>query len=223
MVQQQLLDLFNREYEFNAFIATGNEISVSNLQSFSSQFTHLYGEHLTGKTHLLKAWTNLANHKYHSALYLDSADLIDGDLRGVDLDLFRFIALDNIDVLSDELQIELFDVFNHIKLQGRDNYLLTSSNVNLKHSNVLRVDLKTRIYSDMVFGLKSLTEDELFHALSIYTNREGIKIGSTELKYLLTHYTRNLGKLIELINQISQSATMQKKAITIPLIKLNDM
>lgn len=223
MVQQQLLDLFNREYEFNAFIATGNEISVSNLQSFSSQFTHLYGEHLTGKTHLLKAWTNLANHKYRSAIYLDSAALLTGDLRGVDLDLFRFIALDNIDLLSDELQIELFDVFNHIKLQGRDNYLLTSSSVNLNHSDVLRIDLKTRIYSDMVFALKSLTEEELFRALSIYTNREGIKIGEAELKYLLTHYTRNLGKLIEQINQISQSATMQKKAITIPLIKHNDL
>lgn len=223
MVQQQLLDLFNREYEFNAFIATGNEISVSNLQSFSSQFTHLYGEHLTGKTHLLKAWTNLANHKYRSALYLDCATLVDGDLRGIDLDLFRFIALDNINLLSDELQIELFDLFNHIKLQGRANYLLTSSSVNLNHSDVLRIDLKTRIYSDMVFALKNLTEDELFHALSIYTNREGIKIGEAELKYLLTHYTRNLGKLIELINQISQAATMQKKAITIPLIKHNDM
>lgn len=223
MVQQQLLDLFNREYEFNAFIATGNEISVSNLQSFSSQFTHLYGEHLTGKTHLLKAWTNLANHKYRSALYLDSAVLVTGDLRGIDLDLFRFIALDNINLLSDELQIELFDVFNHIKLQGRANYLLTSSSVNLNHSDILRIDLKTRIYSDMVFALKNLTEDELFHALSIYTNREGIKIGETELKYLLTHYTRNLGKLIELINQISQAATMQKKAITIHLIKHNDI
>ena len=219
MIHQQLLDLFNREYEFNSFIANGNEISVANLQGFSSQFTHLYGEHLTGKTHLLKAWINLANHKYQSALYLDATTLRNGDLRGVDLNLFRFIALDNIDLLNDELQIELFDVFNHIKLANRDNYLLTSSTVNLNHSTLLRIDLKTRIHSGMVFALKSLTEDELFHALTIYANREGIKIGATELKYLLTHYARNLGKLIELINQVSQAATMQKKPITIPLIK----
>ena len=117
------------------------------------------------------------------------------------------------------MQIELFDVFNHIKLANRDNYLLTSSTVNLNHSTLLRIDLKTRIHSGMVFALKSLTEDELFHALTIYANREGIKIGATELKYLLTHYARNLGKLIELINQVSQAATMQKKPITIPLIK----
>jgi len=221
MIHQQLLDLFNREYEFNSFIANGNEISVANLQGFSSQFTHLYGEHLTGKTHLLKAWINLANHKYQSALYLDASTLRNGDLRGIDLDLFRFIALDNIDLLNDELQIELFDVFNHIKLANRDNYLLTSSTVNLNHSTLLRIDLKTRIHSGMVFALKSLTEDELFHALTIYANREGIKIGAAELKYLLTHYARNLGKLIELINQVSQAATMQKKPITIPLIKHN--
>ena len=61
MSAQQLLDLFNQNYDFNSFIASGNEITVANLQSFTNQFTHIYGEHLTGKTHLLKSWVKSCN------------------------------------------------------------------------------------------------------------------------------------------------------------------
>lgn len=218
MANQQLLDLFNRVYDFNNFISTENEITVANLQDFSNQFSHIYGEHLTGKTHLLKAWINLANQKYQSAIYLDGQHLKTDALVNIDLDTFRFIAIDNIDVLDENLQIELFDLFNHIKLNGRTNYLLTSSSINLNYSN-LRTDLKTRIHSGLIFALKNLDETELLNALNIYTKREGIRFGEAELKYLLTHYTRNLGKLIELINKASTTALSQKKQITIPLIK----
>jgi DnaA family protein len=215
---QLLLDLFNHEVDFNDFIATGNEITLASLQSFSSQFTHIYGEHLSGKTHLLKAWVNLANSKYHNALYLEANQLKLGALNELSLDYFRFIALDNIEHLDEELQIELFDLFNHIKLNNRDNYLLTSSGANL-HTLNLRADLKTRIQSGLVLGVKSLSDADLLHALTIYTKREGIKIGENELKYILSHYPRNLGELIGLINGLSQQALREKKAITIPLIK----
>lgn len=218
MPQQQLLDLFNQQYEFNTFIATDNEISVSNLQNFSNQYTHIYGKSLSGKTHLLKAWVNLAKQKYSHALFLNSKNLANGELNNINLEQFRFIALDNIDYLTDDLQIELFDLFNHIKLNNRNNYLLTSSQVNLNQSN-LRVDLKTRILSGLVFALKSLNDDELFNALLIYTKREGIKLNELELKYILTHYTRNLGQLINLICRISNYAVVGKKPITTTLIK----
>jgi DnaA family protein len=220
MSAQQLLDLFNQHYDFNSFIASGNEITVANLQSFTNQFTHIYGEHLTGKTHLLKSWINLATSRRQNAIYLDALELSNEQLSRINLDEYRFIAVDNIDILNEEQQIELFDLFNHIKLNSRDNYLLTSSTINLNNSKI-RADLKTRIYSGLVFGLKNLNESELLSALTIYSNREGIKIGEAELKYLLVHYTRNLGKLIQLIQKVSNSALALKKAITIPLIKQN--
>lgn len=220
---QQLLDLFDHSYDFNNFIAIGNEITIANLQNFSNQYTHLYGSHLCGKTYLLKAWINLANKKYQSAIYLDSLQIQNDEIAQINLDRNRFIAIDNIDLLNEAQQIELFNLFNHIKLNSRDNYLLTSSAKNLNHCE-LRIDLKTRIHSGLVFALKNLTEDELLNALSIYTKREGIRFGETELQYLLTHYTRNLGELLGLIDKVTNFALAEKKQITISLIKncLND-
>lgn len=218
-MSQQLLDLFRHECEFSNYIASGNEITVANLQNFSSQFTHIYGETLSGKTHLLKAWTNLANQKYHNGIYFDANDFLKvSQLAELNIDNYRFIAIDNIDCMTDDLQVELFNLFNHIKLNQRNNYLLTSSSINLNLST-LRIDLKTRIHSGLVFALKSLTEDELLNALSIYCNRESIRVGDNELKYMLTHFTRNLGLLIKQIQSISQTATAEKKPITTHFIR----
>ncbi len=217
MSTQLLLDLFNREFEFTNFIASGNEICVANVQNFSSQYTHIFGVHLTGKTHLLKSWVNLANHKYGNAIYFCARSYL-ANLSDLNLDLYRFIACDNIDLLNEAQQIELFDLFNHIKLNNRDNFLLTSSTQTL-HNSKIRQDLKTRLQSGLVFALKNLNDDELLNALNIFINREGIKVAESELKYLVHHYTRNLGQLINLINKVSNQALSTKKQITIPLIK----
>lgn len=236
MAQQQLLDLFNHIYDFKSFIPNGNELTVVNLQNYSSQYTHIYGASLTGKTHLLKAWINAANQKAvqersviefnqqtntvpaHNAVFISKADLSRNKLCEINLDKYHYIAIDDIDLFNEQEQIELFNLFNHIKLNNRNNYLLTSSTLNLNNSG-LRLDLKTRIHSGLVFALKSLDETELLAALAFYAKHEGIKIGSAELKYLLTHYTRNLGKLISLINKASSMALSAKKLITIPLLK----
>lgn len=213
MAKQALLDLFNREYEFSNYISCGNELVVGNLQNFSNQFTHIYGDSLTGKTHLLKSWVNLANHRYNAGLYLTGSDLSQIAIRDIDLDTYRFIAIDNIDRTNDIEQIAIFDLFNLIKLNNRDNYLLTSASLNLNHSN-MRIDLKTRIYSGVVFALKTLGDTELLAALQIYIKREGIKLGDKELQYILTHHTRNLGEILRFINQISLDAIREKKPIT---------
>lgn len=218
-MQQLLLDLFKQQYEFNNFLTIGNELAIANLQNFSNQFTHVYGPNLSGKTHLIKAWANLATQKYAQSFYLDcqipdSAQI----LEDINLDEYRFIAVDNIDYLDDHGQIKLFDLFNHIKLNNRDNYLLTSSTINLNKST-LRRDLVTRIYSGLIFAIKSMDDQDLLTSLMIYVRREGIGCEESEIQFLLNHGPRNCGKLINLINTIANNATEHNRAITIPLIK----
>ena len=61
MLKQALLDLFKQECEFDNFIQFNNQLAFTSLSTLTNQFTHLFGEHNVGKTHLLKAWVNLAN------------------------------------------------------------------------------------------------------------------------------------------------------------------
>lgn len=216
--KQQLLNLFDQNYEFNNFISLGNEITVASLQNFTHQFCHIYGSNNSGKSHLLKSWINLANQKYNAGLYLTNTDLSEISINDIDLDTYRFIAIDNVDLTDEFEQIAIFDLFNKIRLANRDNYLLTSSTQNLNSINI-REDLKTRLHSGIVFALKSMSEEDLLHALQIYTKCEQIKISDHALKYLLTHHSRNLGELTSAIYQISLLATQSKSAITSTLIK----
>ncbi len=218
-MQQQILDLFEFKPTFSNFIPINNEMLCANLQSFSSQFTHIVGSSKTGKTHLLTAWINLAHDEYKSALYLDCtrADISE-QIQEIDLNATRFITLDNIENLDNDGQIALFDLFNHIKLNNLANYLLTSSSASLNHLNV-REDLKTRLLSGINLHLHLLNDDELLTALRIYVKKEGINFNDSELIYLINHYERNMGKLIKVINKIAKHAITQKKNISTSLIR----
>ncbi len=221
-MQQPLLDLFDYKPTFDNFMPTNNEIIVASLQSFSSQFTHIIGTSLSGKTHLLKAWVNLAHTQSKTSIYLDYNALSTNKKTSLNLqnivDSYRFIAIDNIDLLSNKQQVLLFDLFNYIKLNDKNNYLLTSSKLNLESSK-LRDDLKTRLLSGLNLNLKALNDECLLQALEIYINKEGIKISSIELNYLVNHFARNIGLLINAIHKISNIALIKKRNITIPLIK----
>ncbi|HMT03498.1 MAG TPA: DnaA/Hda family protein [Burkholderiales bacterium] len=221
-MKQPLLDLFDYKPTFNNFMPMKNEIISASLQSFSSQFTHIIGEPLSGKTHLLKSWVNLAHMQSKTSIYLDYQEFKTNTENSNNLyniaDNNRFIAIDNIDLLDDNQQILLFDLFNYIKLNAKNNYLLTSSKINLEHCKV-REDLKTRIQSGLNLNLKALDDNNLLQALEIYIRKEGIKISHTELNYLMNHFERNIGHLINAIHKISSIALIKKRNITIPLIK----
>lgn len=216
-MQAQLLDLFATTATFDNFIPLKNEQIIKLLQDSSSQFTHLTGSANSGKTHLLNAWVNLAHGRGRTAIYLD-IQLLDRPIRNL-ASMFSFIAIDNIELSNDEQQVELFDLFNSIKLNNRDNCLLTSSTNNLSSILTLREDLKTRLLSGVNLNLKALDDHDLEQALNLFTDQEGIKLDSIEQNYLINHYTRNIGVLIQTIRKLAEAAVMHKRHITIPLIK----
>ncbi|MBY0380155.1 MAG: hypothetical protein K2P99_07135 [Burkholderiales bacterium] len=218
-MKPQLLDLFSNQPSFNNFITISNTIVVDALKKNNcSQFTHITGVKSSGKTHLLKAWINHANSQHKSSIYIDITTLDLQEIRHL-ATYFEYIAIDNIDYLNANLQIELFDLFNSIKLNNRENLLLTTSSMSLENLFNFRNDLKTRILSGLTLLLKAPDDEEIIQALKIYSIQEGIKINDVELKFCLTHYTRNIGLLINLINKIAELATLEKRHITISLIK----
>ncbi len=217
-LQQALLDLFNQECEFDNFIPLNNEAMFESLRNRINQFTHIFGEHNTGKTHLLKSWVNQANKLSNNAIYLTIDDLKAFSIYDIDLDTYKYIAIDNIDCADEETQDSIFKLFNLIKLNNFDNALLTSSKENLNHSNI-REDLKTRIHSGVVFHLNNPSDDMLIDAATSYANKIGLRIDNAETKYLINHTNRNLGEIISLLHKISDYSITHKKNLSIPTIK----
>ena len=212
-MQPQLLDLFGSIPTFDNFVPFNNEIVIKLLRESNSQFTHVVGAKLSGKTHILQAWINSAPLK---AIYLNATDKI--SLRELS-DEYKYIAIDNIDQLNQKQQIQLFDLFNKIKLNNRDNFLLTSSSSNLESNSTIRQDLKTRILSGLNLHLKALNDEDLHLAITIFTAKEGISLANSEINYLINHYARSIGVLIKTVHKLAEAAVIDKRNITIPFIK----
>ncbi len=210
-MQPQLLDLFGSNPTFTNFIPLNNQKIVNLLSNYTSQFIHIIGASHSGKTHLLKSWVQSAP---GTAIFIDNP--LEINLRET-VSNYKYIAIDNIESLDDDKQIELFDLFNQIKLNNLTNQLLTSSRIQLSIN--IRDDLKTRILSGINLNLKALNDDELIDAIGIFTKEEGINLANSEKAYLINHYTRNIGVLITTIHKITNSAVEQQRNITIPFIK----
>ncbi|MFN8770260.1 MAG: HdaA/DnaA family protein [Neisseriaceae bacterium] len=218
-MKAQLLDLFTNEPSLDNFITVNNQIIIDALKNNENQFIHIVGVKSSGKTHLLKAWVNGANANHKSAIYID-ANLQESEQELRQLaTYYQYIAIDNVEALNEHYQIELFDLFNSIKLNNRNNLLLTSSAINLENNQNIRADLKTRILSGLTLQLKMPSDEEIIETLQNFKLNQGISIDDSELSYMITHYTRNIGILINTINKIAEFAVLEKRNITIPLIK----
>lgn len=212
--QQQLLEeLLTQDANFNRFVAMGNELALRCISNNVNNIMHIVGTEFSGKTHLLKSWVNQAKQNGDTVQYLDCRL----DVQDLNPDI-KFIAIDNIEEMSNEMQNSLFDLYNQVKLYNKAIYVLTSSTAPIE-SLGLREDLATRIMSGFVIYLKSVEDQDLFVALKQYVKLECLNIGDIELKYLITHCTRNLGALIKLIQDLSLYGTAEKKPITLSLIK----
>lgn len=216
-MQIQLLDLFDPQPIFSNFVELRNELLVHSLSNFSRQFTHIAGTNNSGKTHLLKAWVHLAKSNKFSATYIDM-QVAKTSVSPSRLLQYDYIAIDNIDQLTNRQQISLFDLYNKIKQNSLPNMLLTSSSIALDKLD-LRPDLITRLKAGLDLNLKALDDDEILQALNHIASNEGIGITDDGLKFLINHYNRNVGQLVIAMRNIADKAVLEKRNITIPLIK----
>ena len=210
----QLLELFKSTPTFDSYITITNNHILKLLKSYNNQFIHLIGGSNTGKSHLLKAWVH---QKLPQSIYLDSKF---DQINAVNIvNDFLYIAIDNIDWLNTDGQTAIFNLFNAIKLNNKNNMLLTSSSVAFDKLSNLRDDVKTRILSGLNITLKALDDNEILQCIQIFVKNESINISEVELNYLINHHTRNMGDIIETINKVAEVSLLKNRNITIPLIK----
>jgi len=83
----------------------------------------------------------------------------------------------------------------------------------------LREDLRTRLGWGHVFALQALTEPERRAVLRREADARGVFLSDEAMDFMLTRFSRDLGSLMQLLDQLDGYALQTKRAITIPLIK----
>jgi len=200
------------------FIPDGNEellYALKNMTAGSQQdrFYYLWGGKGSGKSHLLQAITNAFRDQQHGAYYIDcnQIDEIDSDIHA------DCTAVDNIEQLNDAAQIELFNLYNHIRDSGHGIFIASGSKPPAQLD--LRSDLATRLGWGLVYQVHGLTDEKKIEVMQDYAIRCGFELPLDVCNYLLKHEQRDLSSLIRQVSALDQLSLAKQRPVTLPLLR----
>ena len=165
---------------------------------------YLWGESGAGKTHLLKAFAAAGE---PLARYVPARDFMDA--AGA-----RMYALDDVESLTDEEQVSLFNAYNERSF----DFLLVAARAPPRDVK-LRRDLATRLATGLTYRLLPLSDEEKGAALAAHARARGFAIPEEVTAYLLTHARRDMGSLIGALDCLDRYSLETGRPITIPLLK----
>jgi DnaA family protein len=174
--------------------------------------TYLWGEEGSGKTHLLEAVSAALKEQGASTGWLHAgvADPPEFDER------WSAILLDDVHLYTAVQQQAAFNWFVNAQSLQRG---VVAAGALPPADLPLREDLRTRLGWGHVFHLQVLSETERRAVLRQTADSRGVMLSDEVLDYMLRHFSRDLGSLMELLTQLDGYALRTQRAVTIPLIR----
>ena len=167
---------------------------------------YVWGAAGSGKSHLLQACIGAAQNMHRSAIYA----------RAAVPSIAEVVAVDDVDTLDDEAQIELFNLYNQLREGG--GMLLVSGEQSPLHL-ALRADLRTRLGWGLVYQVHALSDEEKVRALAQHAQVRGFTLAPELAHYLLRHGRRDLPSLLEVLDALDEHSLRLHRVPSIPLLK----
>jgi DnaA family protein len=174
------------------------------------RFVFLWGARGSGKTHLLRGFAEGAKAKRVAAY-----------IAGPDSDWTRAgkleaAAVDDVARLDESGQVAAFDLCNRLRASGG---ALAAGGEAPPAQLALRPDLRSRLASGIVLQLHPLSDEEKAAALRERASGRGITLEEELIRYLLTHFERDMGTQIAVLDALDRYSLQQKRPISLPLLK----
>lgn len=214
-MKQLLLDiLVDVPSRFEHFLVGANVELVAALHEAAlagSDAIYLWGQSGSGKSHLLQAAVALAGSEGRRAKWLAGGEV--GSRCGDDLDL---LAIDDVETLSAEAQVALFNAFNRRQHSGL-TLLLTGRSP--PGALKLREDLRTRVGQCLCFEISPLDDTQRREIIMAFAKRRGFRIDTEVMDFILRHGRRDLPSLLSVIQALDAASLEQQRPITLPLLR----
>lgn len=215
-MRQMLLDWgLTQPQTLETFVHGRNQELIQRLENFrkprqslDDRFVYLWGEHGSGKTHLLQALATLQKVRY----------LIPGE--GAESfaysDEIALYLIDDCDKLSADEQIAAFALFNQVREHGAA--LVTAGSVAPAILTV-REDLRTRLGWGLIYQVHGLTDEEKIDALTRTAQTRGLALSPGVIPYLITHHKRDMRSLATMLDALDRYSLETKRPVTLPLLR----
>ncbi len=196
----------------------GNAQALQTLRRFSGadRVIYLAGPRASGRSHLLQA----VCHEQSDAIYLPMAELVDYPPAEVlsALEFQPLVCLDDIDALTGNRLWEeaLFHLMNR-KAEAGGGLLVSASQI---PSRLFAMpDLASRLQQGLALTLAAPDDEDKARILIARGDRRGLVITPEVASFVLRHYSRDLLRLMDLLQLLdSQSLSLQRR-ITIPFVR----
>lgn len=207
---------------FDNYVAAANAQALKHLRRCTADAarkaipTYLWGDSGCGKTHLLRAVANEIDSVGEKAGWLDPYVKNPPSFD----EAWSVLLIDDCDLLPPSLQAVAFNWFVNAQtpMQGRPRWVVAAGGVPPAELK-LREDLRTRLGWGQVFHLHPVDEADCRRALRQAAEERGLPLSPEVMAFMLNHFSRDLGSLMELLAHLDSYALRTKRAITIPLIK----
>ena len=173
----------------------------------------LYGPVASGKTHLGAVWAEQS-----SAICVKASTINENVIRDI-ADMKHHIIIEDGDSLIGNIQGEkgLFHLYNIFKEEQR-SFLLTLKEPPVRRSFALP-DLASRLRAAPSVAIREPDEQLLGALLVKLFNDRQIRVGIDVLNYTLPRIERSFEAVRDLVEQADRLAMVEKRKISIPLIR----
>jgi DnaA family protein len=178
--------------------------------------TFLWGHNGSGKTHLLQAVAHHIEQQGALVGWMDKSTVQPDEFNPA----WEVLLLDDVQTYSAVQQHMAFNWFVNAATPGaaRQPWVLAAGCVP-PQDLPLREDLRTRLGWGHVFHLQLLDDDQRRDVLLKHSQALGMHLGNDLLDYLLSRFSRDLGHLIDLLEQLDNYALQTQRPLTIPLLR----
>ena len=178
--------------------------------------TYLWGHNGSGKTHLLQAVAHHIEQQGALVGWMDKSTAQPDEFNPA----WEVLLLDDVQTYSAVQQHMAFNWFVNAATPGaaRQPWVLAAGCIP-PQDLPLREDLRTRLGWGHVFHLQLLDDDQRREVLLKHSKALGMHLGNDLLDYLLSRFSRDLGHLIDLLEQLDNYALQTQRPLTIPLLR----
>ena len=214
------------------FVPEGNEELLAWLSAWPDSAqpgtpTYLWGAHGSGKTHLLRGLASQALGLGWHVLWLGRQGFQSWDA-GQD-HAGTLVLMDDCESLDAPQQHWAFNLFienaaataQHESTggQGLPAMAIVAAGRVPPVDLPVRDDLRTRLGWGLVFAVQALSEEGIKLVLEQESRRRGVRLAEGVVPYLLTHFSRDLGFLMDLLERLDRFALAEQRLVTVPLLK----
>ena len=188
------------------------QASLTTAGQLPARHLYVWGAPGSGRSHLLRATVAMAREHGRPTHLLAAEDIDDGLPETAD----ALVAIDDVDQLSADAQIGLFNAFNRSRGNGQ-SLLLTGPVAPLGLR--LREDLRTRIGQCLIYEVQPLDDDSRATILATLAERRGLRLADEVVDFLLRHGRRELSSLLAVLDALDAASLERKRPITLPLLR----